>query len=130
MFKYKIEPRLSETDGLGHINNTVLPVWFEEARKDLFRIFNPSLEVKTWNLILKRFEVEIVNQINHTSPVTIITYIEKIGEKSLIVQQEASQDNIKVASGKTVLIHFDYSTNTASEIPKEIRDRLNKHLVQ
>ena len=32
MFHYETEPRFSDTDALGHINNTVYPVWFEQAR--------------------------------------------------------------------------------------------------
>lgn len=31
MFEFELLPRLSETDGVGHINNTCLPAWFEEA---------------------------------------------------------------------------------------------------
>ena len=51
MFTYTIQPRFSETDGMGHINNTVPPVWFEEARIGVFTIFNPSLTPFQWNLI-------------------------------------------------------------------------------
>ena len=58
MFTYKVSPRFCETDALGHINNTVFPVWFEEARTPIFEMFIPTLEIKKWNLILARIELD------------------------------------------------------------------------
>jgi len=127
MFEYHIEPRLSETDALGHINNTVLPVWFEEARKELFRIFNPSLSQKTWNLILKKYEIEFMVQIEHSKIVNVITGIEHIGSRSFVVHQIAKQNGVDVAIGKTVMIYFDYQTSQTAEIPPEIQLQLEKH---
>lgn len=129
MFQTVIEPRLSETDGLGHINNGVLPVWFEEARKGLFRIFNPTLSLKAWNLILKKFEIEIVQQIFHEEPVTIHTGIAHIGRTSFIVHQVAEQKGRKVAMGSTVLIHFDYGTNLPAPIPAVLIAELETHRI-
>ena len=63
MFEYTITPRVADTDALGHINNTVLPCWFEEARTPLFRILNPTMAFDKWNLILARMEVDYLHQI-------------------------------------------------------------------
>jgi len=128
MFTFQIQPRLSETDGLKHISNTVLPVWFEEARRDLFMLFNPTMDLENWDLIIKKFEIEIFNRIKHTEKVTIETVIEYIGSSSLIVGQRAFQSGIEVAVAKTVIIHFDYGTGTPAPIPEEIKGRLKPHL--
>ncbi len=48
MFTHKFSPSFTDTDALGHINNTRLPVWFERARNDLFRLFTPDLDPKKW----------------------------------------------------------------------------------
>lgn len=55
MLNEELKPRFSELDGLGHINNTTLPIWFEHARTPLFEIFNPDLKLDGWNLILKKW---------------------------------------------------------------------------
>ncbi|MCJ8299448.1 MAG: hypothetical protein MJK13_11020 [Pseudomonadales bacterium] len=52
MFTNTISPRFLETDALGHINNTVLPMWFEASRDPVFKIFSPELDVNNWKLIL------------------------------------------------------------------------------
>ena len=44
MWQEVITPRFSDTDALGHINNTVFAVWFEGARRDVFKIFTPELK--------------------------------------------------------------------------------------
>lgn len=43
MFTTTITPRVSETDGVGHINNTTVPVWFEAGRHEIFKLFTPDL---------------------------------------------------------------------------------------
>lgn len=128
MFHYTLQPRFSETDGLGHINNSALPVWLEEARTDLFRLFNPSLSMKTWNLILRKYEVDFIAQIWREQPVEVLTSIEQIGNSSLTLIQRVRQGGQDVALGRTVLVHFDYTAGRPAPIPKEIRELLHPHL--
>jgi acyl-CoA thioester hydrolase len=130
MFEFKLLPRLSETDAIGHINNTVLPAWFEEARRDLFKIFIPDLSMQTWNLILRKYEIEIENQISHKDVVTVHTHVSKIGTKSFTVFQEAFQNGVRAATAASVIVYFDYSKNATAEIPEDIKDQLNAHLYQ
>lgn len=128
MFHYTLQPRFSETDGLGHINNSALPVWLEEARFEIFRIFNPSLSMKTWNLILRKYEVDFIAQIWREHPVEVLTSIEQIGNSSLTVIQRVRQGGRDVAVGRTVLVHFDYEAARPAPIPPEIRELLLPHL--
>ena len=128
MFEFKLQPRLSETDGLGHINNTFLPAWYEEARRDLYKIFIPELNLQYWNLVLKKYEVEIHKQIYHDSTITIQTGIDKIGTKSFTVYQEAFQNKFLVSSAYTVLVYFDFSEAVPANIPISIKDQLELHM--
>ncbi|HIH75199.1 MAG TPA: acyl-CoA thioesterase, partial [Methanosarcina sp.] len=45
MFSINVSPRFGDIDGLGHVNNTVLPVWFETGRNSIFRFFSPDLDL-------------------------------------------------------------------------------------
>lgn len=128
MFEHTLRPRFTDCDGLGHVSNTTLPVWFEEARAPIFKIFNPSLELSSWNLIIKKFEVELHHQIWHHLPVRIETEFERIGNTSMIVLQRAYQDGQMVADGRTVLIHFDYDAQQVVPIADDVRERLRPHV--
>ena len=127
MFYLELEPRFSDTDALGHISNTTLPVWFEQARTPVFRIFHPTLEVETWPLIIARLEVDLMAQSYWHMPVKIRTGIGKIGNSSFHVVQEAWQNGKQIARGVAVLIHFDYKAEKALPIPDEIRSELSAH---
>ncbi len=127
MFHYETEPRFSDTDALGHINNTVYPVWFEQARTPVFRIFHPSLEPKGWPLILARMEIDLKAQCYWATPVKVRSGIGKVGNSSFEVIQEAWQNGVLVARGVTMLIHFDYETQKSVPIPEAVRRELAVH---
>ncbi|HBF93246.1 MAG TPA: thioesterase [Marinobacter adhaerens] len=125
----ELEPRFSDTDALGHISNTTLPVWFEQARTPVFRIFHPTLEAETWPLIIARLEIDLMAQSYWHIPVKIKTGIGKIGNSSFHVIQEAWQGDKQIARGVAVLIHFDYEIEKALPIPDDIKARLAEHAV-
>ena len=129
MFYLELEPRFSDTDALGHISNTTLPVWFEQARTPVFRIFHPTLEAETWPLTIARLEIDLMAQSYWHIPVKIKTGIGKIGNSSFHVIQEAWQGDKQIARGVAVLIHFDYETEKALPIPEDIKARLAEHAV-
>lgn len=130
MFHLELEPRFSDTDALGHISNTTLPVWFEQARTPVFRIFHPTLEAETWPLIIARLEIDLMAQSYWHIPVKIKTGIGRIGNSSFQVIQEAWQGDKQIARGVAVLIHFDYETEKALPIPEDIKARLAEHTVE
>ena len=129
MFHLELEPRFSDTDALGHISNTTLPVWFEQARTPVFRIFHPTLEAETWPLIIILLEIYLMAQSYWHIPVKIKTGIGKIGNSSFHVIQEAWQGDKQIARGVAVLIHFDYEIEKALPIPDDIKARLAEHAV-
>ena len=127
MFEQVITPGFSDTDALGHINNTKLPVWFLEARNDLFRIFTPDLDPKKWRLILAKIEVEYLGELFYGQQVMIKTYIGHIGNASFRVQQEAWQDGKLAAKGEAIMVHFNFQEKTAEPLPDGIRQQLSAH---
>ena len=129
MFSLTVEPRFSETDALGHVNNTVLPVWFEQARTPIFEIFTPNLAIGEWRLILAKIDVSFLKQIFYGKEVEVKTYIQSIGNSSLVVYHEAWQENLKVAEGTAVMVHFDHNMQKSKPLPEEIKQRLEAHLI-
>lgn len=129
MLNHTIVPRFSDTDALGHISNTAFPIWFEEARTPLFEIYHPSLEVKSWPLIIARIELDLLAQTYWGENIEIKTYISKLGNSSCEVMHEAWQNNKMVAKGLAVMIYFDYETEKSMPIPDDIRSKLNAHIL-
>lgn len=128
MWSLTINPRFGETDALGHINNTVLPVWFEEARTPLFRLFTPDLDPQDWHLIIARIDVEFVGELFYGKEVEIRTYLSKLGNSSMTINHEAWQDGRLGARGSAVMVHFDHDEKKSVAIPESIREQLSHHL--
>ncbi len=131
MFKTMITPRFGDTDGLRHINNTCLPIWFETARNPIFRIFVPTLEqtYKKWNLIMVHTDFNYFGQIYFGYDVEIRTYVSKIGNSSFTVLHEAWQNGELKGNGTAVMVYFDFIRQESNRIPDDIRDALKEHII-
>lgn len=127
MFSETYQPRFNETDALGHINNTVVPVWFESARVPIFKIFNPEQNLAAWNLIIAKVEVNYLAQMHYQPEVEIRSYISKIGNSSLTILQQVWQSGKCVAWGECVMVKFDYQSNKSSPISEDEKRQLEDH---
>mgnify|MGYP001168095470 FL=1 len=122
-----ITPRVSETDGVGHINNVFVPIWFEAGRREIFRIFSPKLDFKSWRLALVKVEVEYVDQIYFANDVEIRTGIEKIGNSSFTIKEELHQTDRLCARGKSIYVNYNFRTEKSESITETTRKKLEKY---
>ncbi len=131
MFKTTVAPRFGDIDALGHVNNTVLPVWFEIGRNSIFRLFSPDLDLspEIWHLILVRIEFDFLSQMYFRSDVEIRTFIEKIGNSSFTVGHEAWQEGELKVRGKAVLVYYDFKLQKSLPLPDRVREMLKEHML-
>ena len=121
----KIVPRVSETDGVGHINNVFVPIWFEAGRREIFRIFSPNLDFVNWKLALVKVTVEYVDQLYLAENVEIRTGIEKIGNSSFTIKEEIHQTDRLCAKGEAIYVNYNFNEKISETISNEIRDKLH-----
>ena len=120
-----IVPRVSETDGVGHINNVFIPIWFEAGRREIFRIFSPNLDFLDWKLALVKVTVEYVDQLYLAENVEVRTGIEKIGNSSFTIKEEIYQTKRLCAKGQAIYVNYNFTEKRSEAIPNKIRDRLD-----
>jgi acyl-CoA thioester hydrolase len=128
MIEAAYRPAFFECDGLGHINNTRIPQWFERAREPVFDWFHPNRNFEQWRLLVARIEVNFLAELNYGELVRLVTGISRIGNTSFHVRQEAQQSAKTAAEGITVMVHTDYRTGKPAPLPLEIRGHLEAHL--
>ncbi len=129
MYELTVTPRFYETDAFGHVNNTVVTGWFETGRSPLFELFADGLDKPSeLPLILARVEVDFVGQIYYGSDVLIRTGIERIGNSSFVVAQQAWQKGQLVARGKAVQVYFEHDKQASAPIPVRFRAELERNL--
>lgn len=127
MFTKSLTPRFGDVDGLRHINNTMLPVWFELGRDPLFRFFNPDMSLERWNLIMAHIDVDYRRPMMLGADIEIRTAVSQIGRTSFTVHQEAWQNGQLGAQGNAVVVHYDFANRKPLRIPDDIRARLQEH---
>jgi acyl-CoA thioester hydrolase len=130
MFSITVSPRFGDIDGLGHVNNTVLPVWFEIGRNSIFRLFSPDLDLspEVWRLILVRTEFDFLSQMYFKYDVEIRTFVAKIGNSSFTVGHEAWQEGELKVKGQAVLVYYDFKAQKSMPLPASIRKILKEHM--
>jgi len=128
MLTNEVIVRFNDCDGLGHVNNAVYFTYFEESRRDLFRIFNPSLDVRAWNLILASTRCDFLKEAHYAETLTIYTWISRLGSSSFEVEHAMkSEHGDWVARGKATLLMYDFESKKAKPMTEEIRQAMLQH---
>lgn len=127
MYQTIIEPRVSETDGIGHINNTTIPVWFEAGRHEIFKLFTPNHDFKQWRMIILNMNVDYVSQIYFGKQVIVKTWVNRIGNSSLELYEELWQEAQLCAKGTATYVNFNLETQKSETIPEQIKAELQLH---
>ena len=119
-----VTPRVSETDGAGHVNNVFVPIWFEAGRREIFRILTPDLAFAGWRVALVNMNVDYEAQIFFQSDAEVRTWIARVGTKSFTVAEEIWQDDRRCAHGTATYVYFNYETQASEVIPDAVADQL------
>ena len=130
MFEILVEAKFGDLDGLKHINNNKINEWFELAQNNIFKIFNPTLDLANdkWKLRLTHNESQFINQTYYNKSIKIKSSIEEIGENYFITYEEAWQEDKLTASGKSTFQYYDWIKGEPLIIPENIKNKLKKHL--
>ena len=127
MIETPIVPRVSETDGAGHINNTVIPIWFEGGRTEIFRLLTPDLQFRNWRVALVNMNVDYLAQTYFQEAAMVRTWVAKVGTKSFMLDEELWQGGRLCARGTATYVYFDYEAQRSKPIPDKIRAALEVH---
>ncbi|MHA6250867.1 acyl-CoA thioesterase [Oceanobacillus sp. CAU 1775] len=127
MFRTVITPRVSETDGVGHINNTFIPVWLEAGRNELFKIFNPDHSFDNWRMVIIKSTVNYKNQIYFGLDAEVKVWVKKIGNSSLELYEEIWQNDTLCVTSETVYVNFNKQLGKSEPISDVIREELAIH---
>ncbi|WP_199426683.1 acyl-CoA thioesterase [Thermaerobacillus caldiproteolyticus] len=123
--------RFSETDALGHVNNTSYFVYLEEARIRLFEQLGYGTDVTTWRFILASAKCDFVNQAYFGQTLKIETNVSKIGNKSfqLVHRILDAKTGTLIALGEAAVVYFNFETQQSEYLPDDLRERLQCYVL-
>jgi acyl-CoA thioester hydrolase len=115
--------RFSDLDGMNHVNNAVYATYMESARLAYLESLGTGRNPQK-SLILARLEIDFRSPISFGEEVEIGVRTSRIGTKSFDLDHEVRADGRLAAEGKSVLVAFDYTTNSSRELPADWRELL------
>jgi len=121
-----IQVRFADTDALGHLNNASYALFAETARIAFFR----DTKIVVTSLILARLELDFIRQVKHGEAVQVVNSIEKIGNSSITMLQTVTAETEPACQVRSVVVHFDYASNTPLRVPDEARVNLEPYIAQ
>jgi acyl-CoA thioester hydrolase len=128
MYQHEMTVRFNDCDAMGHLNNAVYYTFFEEARKELFQIFNPELNTHRWNLIVASNSCDFLQQAVYAETLTIYTWISRLGKSSFEVEHAMkNEQGVWVARGRATLLGFDFEQQKAAPLTEAQREALLAH---
>lgn len=128
MFTKSIVVAFSDCDALGHVNHAKYFTYMEEARSEVFRLFNPTLALAEWNLIVASARCNYLGQVGYAENLSVQTWISHIGNTSFTVDHAIwNESRACVARGQAVMIAFDYKEQKPQTIWPQARVALEAH---
>ena len=134
-FRYTIRQhvRFRDVDALQHVNHAVYLTYMESARTRYMRdVLGWDGDMQTLGLILARIEVDYRLPLHFNEQVEVRARIARLGNKSIdmlyllrrIVDDEPAA---VVATGKTALVTFQYSTSSSISVPDDWRQQIKDY---
>ncbi|PSL43611.1 acyl-CoA thioester hydrolase [Salsuginibacillus halophilus] len=128
-YETQVKVRFSDTDALGHINNTSYFAYLEEARIDLLQHLGftaPGAQTqRDFPFMVASASCDFKNQAYAGEILHVSTSLERIGNSSFTLQHHLTRDDgTEVAVGTAVLVYFDFQSGGTSPLTKEMKQTL------
>lgn len=120
----RLTPRFSDTDAMGHINNSAVAQWLEAGRMD-FYLNHLALSSSK---VLRRLEVDYDREMAFRDEAVIRTGVERLSNKTITLRQEVFQRGQCCVKALIVQCYFDPKARTAMEIPQHDRELYAKFM--
>jgi acyl-CoA thioester hydrolase len=125
IFRTDIQVRFNDTDAQGHLNNTSMALYVEQARVDFFN----ALEQPTRTLILANLTLDFRKQVHFGDVVHVETAVRRIGNTSVSLKQDVFAEGECATETTSVIVIFDYASARPTPVPEGLRQKLQSYLL-
>lgn len=126
MITATIRPRIDDLGPAGHVHNTVLPAWFQQARYELVQAFSDPQAANLLPLMIKEYTVTFHRELVMVPDVSIEIEVERVGNSSFILHETARQNGDIAAESRVVYIYVG-ADNRPATIPENLKVYLEQH---
>ena len=126
-YRHRLGVRFRDCDAMGHVNHAVYFTYFEQCRLTFWREVTGAPSPHT-RVIIARAECDYRSPAHFGDELEIRLRIGDIGRSSFTLTYDivhAAGDRL-VASGKTVMVSYDYTAGASTPLPDATRSLLDR----
>jgi acyl-CoA thioester hydrolase len=122
--EHRVQLRWSDPDSLGHVNHARALSLIEDARLAMVA------ELPGESMILARLEVDYLRQLYYRigERLTVSSWVTRLGTKSFVIRQELVQDGQVAIRTNSVMVTFDFGTDTSRALTEDERAYWTQYL--
>ena len=126
-YRHRLSVRFRDCDAMGHVNHAVYLTYFEQGRLTFWRELTGTPSPYT-RVIIARAECDYRAPAHFGDELEVRVNVGDIGRSSFTLEYDivqAGSDRL-VASGKTVMVSYDYASATSVPLPEATRSLLEQ----
>ena len=130
--RIKIPVRFSDTDAMGHMNNSRFFSFMEEGRvayvRKLFPTEKPSDSFSFFPFILADAQCSFKSPVYTGEEIEVALGVTGFGTKSFTMEYLLTEVKTArlVATGKSVMVMYDYKSGQSVSVPQEFREAVTR----
>jgi acyl-CoA thioester hydrolase len=126
-YRHRLSVRFRDCDAMGHVNHAVYLTYFEQGRLTFWREVTGSPSPHT-RVIIARAECDYRSPAHFGDELEVRVGVGEIGRSSftLIYDIVHIVSDRPIASGKTVMVSYDYETGSSVPLPDVTRELLQR----
>jgi len=116
--------RWGDMDAMAHINNVAYFRLMEQARIEWFEQMGFSTQPNEGSLILAHSSCDFVRALNYPGVAVVEQKVSRVGRSSLdldITISRSDEPGVIYATGRSVLVWYDYQAGKSLPWPQDIR---------
>jgi acyl-CoA thioester hydrolase len=127
VYRHRLSVRFRDCDAMGHANHAVYFTYLEQCRLTYWRELTGTASPHT-RVIIARAECDYKSPAHFGDELEIRLKVAEIGRSSFTLAYEIVQagDGRPVASGKTVMVSYDYERKVPVPLPAAARELLQQ----
>ena len=123
--QYRVRVAFRDLDALGHVNNAVYLSFLESARIDYLMTLLQIEAIAELPLILAEVTITYQSPAVFGEELVVGTGVARLGRKSFdVVHRIETAAGRLVVTAKTVVVVYDYESQTTAPIPAAVRQRI------
>lgn len=126
-----VQKRFSDVDSFMHVNNIWQQSYFDMGKTEFYtKVLGITGVFDKLRIITASTHTDYLGQVRLTDDIVVTTDVSRLGNKSMTLHQCIISGEKVLTESSSVMVAFDFETQTTVPIPEEWRTKLKPYLTE